>query len=294
MNYRTRLEYRMSTAKAIGILLDEPSLASGRDDLAKQVGLSPFHFHRAFKYVCGEGPNELSARLLLERAAWQLKHTRMSVSEIALEAGFESLAGFSRSFRKGFGVSPSIFRIGNHPSSSLQSPNNIHYRRNVQGWAAEFIRHKAMNLEVKSVNPIRICSIQHLGPYYLIGETCAKLGPLASHLPFRADRRMFAVYRDDPLTTPISKLHSEAGFELFEGETAPEGTQETTIPGGKCATYLHEGPYDVLGEVWGEMARCLAGSEMAVRQCPTFDVYLDCLGTLDGKMPRTELYWPIC
>src|SRR5258708_29076345 len=44
---------------------------------------------------------------LLERAAYQLAHTGMSVTDVALDANYGSLEAFTRAFRKAFRISPS-------------------------------------------------------------------------------------------------------------------------------------------------------------------------------------------
>ena len=95
--------------------------------MANAAAYSRFHFHRVFKTVMGETPGELRRRLLLERAGYQLATTRKSVTEIAFEAQYESLEGFTRSFRRTFGISPVAMRkSGRH--WLLHSPNDVHFR----------------------------------------------------------------------------------------------------------------------------------------------------------------------
>ena len=66
-------------------------------------------------------------RLLLERAAWQLGRTKLSVTEIALDANYGSLEAFTRAFRKAFRVSPSLYRRMGATNICLPSPNGIHF-----------------------------------------------------------------------------------------------------------------------------------------------------------------------
>src|SRR5512143_2467847 len=79
-------------------------------DLARQAYQSRTQFHRLFRTVVEETPVALRRRLLLERAAYQLGRTRMSVTEIALGANYGSLEAFTRAFRRAFRVSPSLYR----------------------------------------------------------------------------------------------------------------------------------------------------------------------------------------
>jgi transcriptional regulator GlxA family with amidase domain len=55
-------------------------------DLARQAYQSRTQFHRLFRSVVEETPAAMRRRLLLERAAYQLGHTGMSVTKIALDA----------------------------------------------------------------------------------------------------------------------------------------------------------------------------------------------------------------
>ena|SRR6516225_9789167 len=59
---------------------------------------------RLFRTVVGETPAAMRIRLLLERAAYQLGHTGMSVTEVALNANYNSLEAFTRAFRRAFRI----------------------------------------------------------------------------------------------------------------------------------------------------------------------------------------------
>jgi transcriptional regulator GlxA family with amidase domain len=74
---------------------------------AEKVHLSRFHFQRMFRRLIGETPGELRPRLRLEWAAHTLSTTQQAVTEIAFDAGYDSLEGFSRAFRRAYGLSPS-------------------------------------------------------------------------------------------------------------------------------------------------------------------------------------------
>jgi AraC-like DNA-binding protein/uncharacterized damage-inducible protein DinB len=83
--------------------------------------------HRLFRSVIEETPAALRRRLLLERAAYQLGHTGMSVTDVALDAYYGSLEAFTRAFRKAFRTSPSIYRRMRDPHFHLPASNRIHF-----------------------------------------------------------------------------------------------------------------------------------------------------------------------
>ncbi len=78
--------------------------------LAGRLFLSPAHFARLWKREMGVPPAAYLRRLKLERARFLLEHSTQSVTGIARDVGFESVAHFSRSFRACYGVSPLQFR----------------------------------------------------------------------------------------------------------------------------------------------------------------------------------------
>jgi AraC family transcriptional regulator len=104
--------------------LDEPG-ADGRF-LADRAHFSRDHLDRLLAAATGESPVALRRRLLLERAAWQLRTGTASASQTAVAAGYGSLAAFSRAFARAHGVPPSEFAGSGRPVE-LDAPNGIHF-----------------------------------------------------------------------------------------------------------------------------------------------------------------------
>ncbi len=96
-------------------------------DLARQAYQSRTQFHRLFRTVVEETPGAMRRRLLLERAAYQLARTGMSVTDVALDANYGSLEAFTRAFRKAFRISPSRYRRMRDPHFHLPACNRIHF-----------------------------------------------------------------------------------------------------------------------------------------------------------------------
>ncbi len=96
-------------------------------DLARQAYQSRTQFHRLFRAVVDETPAAMRRRLLLERAAYQLSHTRGSITDIALDANYGSLEAFTRAFGKAFRTSPSLYRRMGVTHFHLPASNNIHF-----------------------------------------------------------------------------------------------------------------------------------------------------------------------
>lgn len=78
--------------------------------LANYIGYSPYHFSRIFKERIGLPPLYYVSSLRLEKAKDLLLHTHLSIRDIALEIGQQSLGTFTTRFTERVGVSPSNFR----------------------------------------------------------------------------------------------------------------------------------------------------------------------------------------
>jgi AraC family transcriptional regulator len=78
--------------------------------LAREAGMSEFHFSRAFKRTTGLTPSEYFIHLRLEKARRLLRETKRSAIEIGLDVGYTSPSHFARIFRREVGISPSEYR----------------------------------------------------------------------------------------------------------------------------------------------------------------------------------------
>lgn len=109
------------------VVLDSLDLERDASDLARQALRSRTQFYRLFRALIEETPFAMRRRLLLERAAWQLSRTQLSVTDIGFNADYGSLEAFTRAFRKAFGVSPSLYRRMGATHTRLYTTNGIHH-----------------------------------------------------------------------------------------------------------------------------------------------------------------------
>jgi AraC-like DNA-binding protein len=88
----------------------DAGLTLGR--LARQAGLSPYHFLRTFERLTGVTPHQYVLRARLREAAMRLVDEPRKVLDIALDCGFGDVSNFNRAFRAEFGVPPGRYRAG--------------------------------------------------------------------------------------------------------------------------------------------------------------------------------------
>jgi AraC family transcriptional regulator len=86
---------------------DEPL---DRARLAAVAGFSVPHFHRLWRAHTGENVAAYVRRARLKRAALKLRMGAVDITEVALRAGYDTHASFTRAFKQQYGLSPSQFR----------------------------------------------------------------------------------------------------------------------------------------------------------------------------------------
>ena len=80
------------------------------EHVARQAGLSAFHFLRLFARALGVTPHQYLVRSRLRHAARLLAEGARSVTDVALDVGFGDLSNFIRTFHRTAGMSPRVFR----------------------------------------------------------------------------------------------------------------------------------------------------------------------------------------
>lgn len=86
------------------------------EDLGREVALSPFYLIRAFRRVYKQTPHQYLVGLRIARAKELLRNSDLSITEICVAVGYESLGSFSTLFRKVTGISPIAYRLHSQPT----------------------------------------------------------------------------------------------------------------------------------------------------------------------------------
>lgn len=86
--------------------LEPPTIAA----LAREVGMNEAKLMRSFKHVFGRTIFDFTQELRMERAKKLLEVSELSVTEIALEVGYEYSSNFTTAFKRHFGITPKAAR----------------------------------------------------------------------------------------------------------------------------------------------------------------------------------------
>jgi len=204
------------------------------DAVSSVAAFSKFHFHRQFKATFGVSLHRYVQLARLQRASKRLADSQgQSVTDIALDAGYETPHAFARAFRQRFKQSPSSFRKSPDWEPWLQAfrPLNIARSKLMKPTFS------ADRVTLREVTPTRVAVFEHHGDPSTIDATIQR----------------FIVWRKaaglSPRTHPTFNIwHSERRpanpadyrMDLCVGVDAEqtiegEGVKVGELPGGRCA-----------------------------------------------------------
>ncbi len=103
----------LRVGNVIGALENNYAKEWSLDELTAIAHMSRSNLMRVFRKATGQTPIEYLIRLRIQRAMELLRNSDLSITEIALEIGFNDSNYFTRQFRRVLGESPRSFRQAN-------------------------------------------------------------------------------------------------------------------------------------------------------------------------------------
>jgi len=203
------------------------------ETVSRVAAFSKFHFHRQFHSTFGVSVNRYVQLARMKRASGQLASNAQSVTDIALDVGYDAPDAFARAFRR---------RVGQSPSSFRKSPDWA-------PWLAAFgpldnARNKLMHtiytkddVTIRDVPPTPVAMIEHRGDRATLGETiqrfiawrkAAGLSPETSPT--------FMVFRSERIPAIPAEYSVDICVATGQPIDADDGQVKAgVIPGGRCA-----------------------------------------------------------
>jgi AraC-like DNA-binding protein len=80
------------------------------DQISRRACFSRYHFIRLFRQAFNQTPHQYLTRRRIERAKELLTSSRLTVTDVCFEVGFQSLGSFSSLFHKYVGHPPIAYR----------------------------------------------------------------------------------------------------------------------------------------------------------------------------------------
>ena len=152
---------------------------------------------------------------------------------------------------------------------------------------------KILSTEIKNLESINTGAITHTGDYSGIAGAFEKLAAWAgANNLWAAAPKMAGVYHDDPMSTPVEKLRSEACLENLSDIEPEKGMKRYTITGGKYFVMQVEVTMAEYGEAWKKAHAAFSekGYEFDLRD--NYELYVSCIG--DTQNPDAPWIVNIC
>lgn len=286
MKNDTRESYIKRITRAMAHIRDNLESNPGLDELSAVACFSPFHFHRVFSEMVGETLAEHVRRLKLEKAASAIAVEGSSITEAALDAGYENIESFSRAFKKVFEVNPSSvkgMKESELNSMLILARNKLRKEKNT-----------TMDITVKKIEARRVAFVRHTGPYAGCGKAWEKLcswaGPKGLLGP---DTKFLGISYDDPDITEPSKIRYDACITVDAAVKPGDGIGIKDIRAGEFAVALHKGPLEELSNSYRYiMGRWGAESGRELKDL-SIEFYLNDPGTTPPKDLLVEIQIPL-
>lgn len=209
------------------------------------AAFSKFHFHRQFTATFGVSVHRYVQLARMKRASCRLAYTDgQSVTDIAMEAGYDAPDAFARAFRQRLGQSPTSFRKSPDWESwrvafgPLDNARNIFMQRTFT----------ADDVTIRDVPATPVAIMEHRGAPATLGATIQRFiaWRKAAGLPPKTNPT-FNVWRSE--RRPASP--ADYSVDLCVGTDQPiepngEQIKAGEIPGGRCAVLRVVGNTDNL------------------------------------------------
>jgi AraC family transcriptional regulator len=175
--------------------------------LAQIASFSPFHFHRLFKSITQETVNDMVVRLRLERAAALLRATpQRAITDIAFDAGFQSLPVFSRAFKKQYGLNASQWDRQTPLKNSKNGQPPAGFSRYTIEHLSDLAGHKGFEVRLRSLPAQRLAYIRVYDSYSNFSQIVDAYHRLLDWFCRRGGRleqtTLYGMSQDDPDVTP--------------------------------------------------------------------------------------------
>jgi AraC-like DNA-binding protein len=92
------------------------------EQIAREVGCSPFYLSRTFSKETGQTIPQYVRQLRMEKAAGLLRTGRYNVTEVAMEVGYNSLSHFSQTFHQTYGCCPGLYPMAIPGAAEAKQP----------------------------------------------------------------------------------------------------------------------------------------------------------------------------
>lgn len=261
--------------------------------IGSEAGASEFHFGRLFMSYTGETVFEYLRRIRLINSLMILQEDiDCSVTDVALNVGYETPSAFNKSFKTVLNLSPSEFR-----NLGQDKQNNLIYSLNsVINNEEKYMKLNLTEQPVFVERPaVHFLHIRKCGPFNEVGILAwNELFPRISSIDNTLITEYVGMTSMDVKSQDESGMNYDAGLVLNEKpKTIPQGMEYTKVPGGRFAKFLLKGPYPGVWPAFEIIFKNLAESKVQLRPGACIENYLNDPNTVPEEELLTELLIPV-
>jgi AraC family transcriptional regulator len=226
----------------------------------------------------------------------ELRSGAKQVIQVALDAGYEAHAAFTRAFKAAYGVSPAEFRRATGPIVMLAAPSGVHFRQGVPliTFNTNHITTKVMKVITKNIKPMRVAYLRHVGPYENVRQVGFDLmARLSADKRIRKRSAFIGIGHDNPSVTPASELRYDACFTVDEQYEPKKPVELQTIAGGDYAV-AKNCPFGKIRDAYQYLfGKWLPRSSRELRPAPSFVMLMNARDAVARREQRYDIYTPL-
>lgn len=243
------------------------------EDVARQVFMSNYHFHRIFRMFTGITANEYLKNRRLSMAGQELILSKTKVIDVAMKYGYESPESFTKAFSRFHGVTPNVAK---RAGIQLKSFNRLIIKISLEGGTImdyKIVERESFNLLAK-VTAFRNEIISEEGNTE-IPDFWKWSGENGVFETLKKNTTKHDIYG---VCAPISKesTHFDYGIAMeYENGTIPEGYRIWEVKPTLWAVFQCIGDDgDCIGDTWDRIFReFLPSSEYNMLDDTDFELY---------------------
>lgn len=283
----------MDSMESIQMALNyvEENLLNGitYEDVARQVYMSSFHFHKIFSMITGVTVNEYIRNRRLSMAGQELTLSEVKVIDMAYKYGYDSPESFTKAFSRFHGISPSVAK---RSGMKLKLYNRLNIKIIMEGGTSmdyKIVEREPFKLIAK-VKEFRNDIVNEIANHEVsdFWDECGKEGVFAVLKEHAKEHDFYGA---------CASISKESDFfeygigMIYDGSSVPRGYRIWEIKSSMWAVFSCIGDNgDCIAQVWDKIYKeFLPGSEYDMVDAADFELYPE---VSDGKT-FCEIWIPV-
>ncbi|HVH87713.1 MAG TPA: AraC family transcriptional regulator [Terriglobales bacterium] len=259
--------------------------------IAREAGSSSYHFARLFLAYTAETPFDFLRRIRLITALRMLQEDpKGSVTEIALNVGYETPSAFNKVFKKTLNMSPRDFR-----NLGKDGQYEVIYRLSRPHLEKEIPVNLTPKFEIVERPLTHYVFLEKHGPFAEVAPpTWEELFPLLNtQLDHKNIISFLGLSGTDKTKPGEDAMIYEAGVGVSSAPEKPlRGLQYKKIKAGKYARFLLSGPYSQIWVAFNQIFKTMGEATVELRPEFCIENYLNDPKVTPEEQLKTELLVP--